>query len=205
MVMRQKTTALERVKEKQRGLANSYEKQGIDPFSRAPAGFSLTGTPNKWPWEKPPKFVDLEEAFEDLRGRMMKAEERFDLLRLMDAGIPIETLVRTAVFGAFTRGLITPDMAELLVSPLAVHLLIEARRAGISPKFNNNVELDILPQERIFEIMKELNPERYRQYLSGEALREPEEEESTTTAPAAKSKKGGFMMADEEKEEKNGD
>ena len=203
MAITEPTTALDRVKSKSRQLAESYENEGIDPFSRAPAGYSLTGTPNKWPWEKPPKFVDVEEAFDNIRGRMMKGEERFDLLRLMDSGIPIETLVRTAVFGAFTRGLVTPDVAEMLVPPLSVHLLIDARRSGISPKFNNNVKLDILPQEKIFDIMKELNPERYEEYLSGKALQEPNEEKQGESSDV-RSKMKGFMLANKVEEQNNG-
>ena len=126
---------------KARIQADNYDNVGGDPFSRSPAGYGLTQTPGKWPWDNPPEIVDVDDAFEDIKERMMVPAQRYDLLRLIDAGIPIETLVRTATFGAFTQGLITPDVAEMLNAPLSAHLLVEADRAGITPKFNNNVKI----------------------------------------------------------------
>ena len=135
----------------QKELPQKYEDDGIDPFSAPPAGYSLT--------------------------KLMQSEERFDLIRLMDAGIPIETLVRTVTFSAFTKGIINPDVSELLLVPLSLHLLTEARRAGITPKFNNNVKLDLIPQADIFDLMSELNPKRYKEYLDGTAFPEDKEED----------------------------
>ena len=178
---------------KARKQADNYDKVGTDPFSRAPAGYGLTQTPGKWPWDNPPTHVDLEDAFEDIKKRMLVPETRFDLLRLIDAGVPIETLVRTATFGAFTKGLITPDVAELLNVPLSAHLLVEARNAGLTPRFNNNVKLDVLPQDDVLEIMRRLNPKRYNEYLDGTAFKNEESEQSNKEQP--KKEMSGFMAA----------
>jgi len=177
---------------KARKQADNYDELGIDPFSRAPAGYGLTQTPGKWPWDNPPTHVVLEDAYDDMKKRMMVPETRYDLIRLMDAGVAIETLVRTMTFGAFTEGLVTPDVAELLNIPLSTFLLIEARRAGLTPKFNNNVKLDVLPDEQIFDIMRDLNPKRYNEYLNGTAFPK-EEEEGSKEQP--KKEMGGFMSA----------
>jgi len=178
---------------KARKQADNYDNVGTDPFSRAPAGYGLTQTPGKWPWDNPPTHVDLEDAFEDIKKRMLVPETRFDLLRLIDAGVPIETLVRTATFGAFTKGLITPDVAELLNVPLSAHLLVEARNAGLTPRFNNNVKLDVLPQDDVLEIMRRLNPKRYDEYLNGTAFKNQEGEQSNKEQP--KKEMSGFMSA----------
>jgi len=178
---------------KARKQADNYDEVGIDPFSRAPAGYGLTQTPDKWPWDSPPTHTVLEDAFNDLKSRTLKSETRFDLLRLMDAGIPIETLVRTMTFGAFTEGLVNPDVAELLNVPLSAHLLVLARNAGITPRFNNNVKLDVLPQEDVLDIMRRLNPKRYNDYLNGTAFKNEEGEQSNKEQP--KKDMGGFMAA----------
>ena len=137
-----------------RKQANNYDESGIDPFSRAPAGYGLTQTPGKWPWDNPPEIVDV----------------------------------------AFTQGLITPDVAEMLNIPLSAHLLVEADRAGVAPKFNNNVKLDVLPDEQISDIMRSLNPERYMQYAEGKVFPKIEEELTETAKPAKENMKG-FMAS----------
>lgn len=174
-----------------RKQSDDYDKSGIDPFSRAPAGYGLTQSPGKWPWDNPPEIVDVDDAFENIKERMMVPEQRYDLLRLMDAGIAIETLVRTATFGAFTQGLITPDVAEMLNIPLSAHLLVEADRAGITPKFNNNVKLDVLPDKEIADIMRSLNPERFMEYVEGKANPSAEEAPAEPTKETMK----GFMAS----------
>jgi len=176
-----------------RQQASNYDESGIDPFSRAPAGYSLTQSPGKWPWESPPTHVSVDDAFEDIKNRMMAPEERYDLLRLIDAGVAIETLVRTATFGAFTQGIITPDVAEMLNVPLAAHLLVEADRAGITPKFSNNVKLDVLPDKEISNIMRSLNPKRYMQYAEGKAFPKTEEGIPAENEKPAKESMKGFM------------
>ena len=54
-----------------RQQADNYDKSGIDPFSRAPAGYGLTQAPGKWPWDNPPEIVDVDDAFENIKKRMM--------------------------------------------------------------------------------------------------------------------------------------
>ena len=158
-------------------FSKNYEEAEIDPFSAPPAGYSLTQPQGKWPWEQPSRFVDIEEAFDFILSKLVQPQEKMDFLRLMDAGIPIETITRTITFSAFTKGIVNPDLAELLVVPVSLFLLTEARRAGITPKFNNNIELNMISNSDIMGLMEELNPERYKEYLSGEALREESDEE----------------------------
>ena len=77
--------------------------------------------------------------------------------------------------------------------PLSAHLLVLARNAGITPRFNNNVKLDVLPQEDVLEIMRRLNPKRYNDYLNGTAFKNEESEQSNKEQP--KKDMGGFMAA----------
>ena len=87
----------------------------------------LTQPQGKWPWEQPSRFVDIEEAFDFILSKLVQPQEKMDFLRLMDAGIPIETITRTITFSAFTKGIVNPDLAELLVVPVSLFLLTEAR------------------------------------------------------------------------------
>ena len=185
--------------------STEYEEAGIDPFSRPPPGYGLTQSPNKWPWERPPTHTTVEEAFEDLKKRMLEPAERFDLVRLMDAGVPIETLVRTITFGAFTEGLMSPDVAEMVNIPLGAHLIVEARRAGITPKVDNNIKVEVTSDKDITNLMKSLNPEKYLAMVNGDASQEAPPE----SAPPenSKSKMEGFMASVEKeaKQQENAD
>jgi len=167
----------------QKELQKGYEKLGVDPFSVPPAGYSLTQPEGKWPWDSPPEHVDIKEAYKDIEQRMEVPERKLDLLRLMDAGVPIETIARTISFGAFTNGKVNPDLAELLNVPISLKLLTNARKAGISPKFNNSVELDIIPQDDIMDLMRDLNPTRYAEVLSNNFDEEMPSEEEEKSKP----------------------
>lgn len=186
----------------QKELQKGYEKLGVDPFSVPPAGYSLTQPEGKWPWDSPPEHVDIKAAFTDIVQRMEAPERKLDLLRLMDAGVPIETIARTISFGAFTNGKCNPDVAELLNIPISLKLLTNARKAGISPKFNNSVELDIIPQDDIMDLMKDLNPTRYAEVLSNDFDEEMPLEEEGKQKSKPTFDKNSFMS---EVENTNGD
>jgi len=62
-------------------------------------------------------------------------------------------------------------------------LLTNARKAGISPKFNNSVELDIIPQDDIMDLMRDLNPTRYAEVLSNNFDEEMPSEEEEKSKP----------------------
>ena len=116
-----------------------YDEKNIDLFSRPPAGYSLTQTPEKW----------------------LKPSALYDTLNLLDAGISVETIVRSITFAAFTKGLINPDVAELLLPPLGLLLTLEARKAGISATVRSNITPTTIPENEILDIMKDLRPEKY--------------------------------------------
>ncbi len=176
--------------------AKQYEDIGIDPFSAPPAGYSLTQPEGKWPWEASPTYVTVDEAYEAILSRIKVPEERMDLLNLMDAGIPIETLVRTITFTAFSKGLMTPDVAEMVNVPLSVYLLVEAQKAGITPRFNNTTRRESIPYDDILNIMSELNPDRYMEYMYGEEELPPnDKKEETENKNLLEADKMSFLKA----------
>lgn len=154
-----------------------YDRDKIDPFSVPPAGYGLTTPPGKWAWEQPPEHVDVEDAYEEIKAKMMVPENRMTMIQLIDAGVPIETLVRTITFAGFTEGKFTPDVAEILNPLLAVHMAIQADKAGITPRMLNNPPKTSVDSDVVFDIMKDLNPERYLQLIDMPLDESGEEEE----------------------------
>ena len=159
---------------KQTRLREQYDEAEIDPFSAPPAGFSLTTPPGQSNWEQPPEHVDLETAFQEIKEKMMVPETRMTMLQLMDAGMPIETLVRTITFVGFSEGKFTPDLAEMLNPLLTMYMTIEADKAGITPRLLNNPPPSSIDPKTVMTIMKDLNPDRYVELLN----RSTEEKES---------------------------
>ena len=126
---------------KQTLLREQYDEAEIDPFSAPPAGFSLTTPPGQSNWEQPPEHVDLETAFQEIKEKMMVPATRMTMLQLMDAGLPIETLVRTITFVGFSEGKFTPDLAEMLNPLLSMYMTMIADKAGITPRLLNQFRL----------------------------------------------------------------
>ena len=171
---------------KQTRLREQYDEAEIDPFSAPPAGFGLTTPPGQWNWEQPPEHVDLETAFQEIKGKMMVPETRMTMLQLMDAGMPIETLVRTITFVGFSQGKFTPDLAEMLNPLLSMYLTVIADKAGITPRLLNNPPPSSIDPKTVMTIMKDLNPDRYvellnRPFEDEEEEGEPEKDEQDKT------------------------
>jgi len=133
-------------------------------FSKAPPGHSLTGTPGKWPWERPPKYATPAEAVDGLIDNLEKPDIQEYHVQLMAAGVSIEEIVGTAARVGFMEGLFTVDVAELIKAPLAIYLMGLATEADIPAKVFNTK--DGLPRTnygmkdaQILNIMKDRNPD----------------------------------------------
>jgi len=81
-----------------------YEQGVGDPFDSPVAGQSLTDTPGNYPWEHEPQFTDPEEITEYLWVTMHKKQFTEELIAMLDAGVPVEAIGRTVLFGGFMEG-----------------------------------------------------------------------------------------------------
>ena len=88
------------------------------PFDTPIPGQSLTDEPGNYPWEHPPQYPSMEEATEFLWDKMTEPEIAEQIIAMLDAGVPVETLARTALFGGFLNGKFTPDVAFTIVEPV---------------------------------------------------------------------------------------
>ena len=107
-------------------------KEGVgNPFDAPVPGQSLTDTPGNYPWEHPPQVVDPEEASEYIWQMLHRKELTEQLIGLLDAGIPVEALGRTILFGGFLEGKFTPDVAFIITEPVMKMLVAIGMNAGV--------------------------------------------------------------------------
>ena len=134
----------------------------------APPGHSLTDTPNKWQWEKPPEFTDPNQALDFVLDGLEKETTQRDLTRMMAAGITVEELVTQIGFKGFMEGYYSPDVAELIKPSVAIYLMGLAEDSGFQPVVFNkseNPEGGEVDEQTFYEIMKERNPAMFAAVL----------------------------------------
>ena len=177
----------------------SKDPRFADPFSRAPAGYSLTQPKGKWAWERPPRFEDPEQVVGYIldKGEEPRAKNRY--LKLMLAGVSIEEIVSSIAIGGFSTGNFTPDVAELIKGPIATYFMGLADENNIpvrvfsTPNGGPPDDEDDLDDITILEIMRKRNPKVYREMvqmqndLTDAARMELEKE---------KGREGGFLAMD---------
>jgi hypothetical protein len=136
----------------------------ITPLS-GPPGHSLTDTPRKWAWDKPPVYSDPDEAVDFVLDSLETESKKNDMIKLMLAGISIEEIVTQIGFKGFMEGYYTPDVAELIKPPISLYLLGVADDAGFKPIFYagdpEGKRPDSVSDETFFGIMKQRNPELF--------------------------------------------
>ena len=134
----------------------------------APPGHSLTDTPNKWQWEKPPEFTDPNEALDFVLDGLETGTTPRDMGRMMAAGITIEELVTQIGFKGFMEGYYSPDGAELIKPSIAIYLMGLAEDNGFELVVENkveNVDEKGVNEQTFYEIMKERNPAMFAAVL----------------------------------------
>ena len=136
----------------------------ITPLS-GPPGHSLTDTPRKWAWDKPPVYSDPDEAVDFVLDSLETESKKNDMIKLMLAGVSIEEIVTQIGFKGFMEGYYTPDVAELIKPPISLYLLGVADDAGFKPIFYagdpEGKRPDSVSDETFFGIMKQRNPELF--------------------------------------------
>ena len=103
----------------------------FDPFSAPIPGQSLTDEPGNYPWEHPPKNTDPETIVNDLFMRMTQPEALQEILVMLDAGVPVEAIVRVMVFTGFAEGEFNPDVGFIIIEPLMEAVATIGLRAGV--------------------------------------------------------------------------
>jgi hypothetical protein len=92
-------------------------------FFTAPIpGQSLTVEPGSVPWEKPPQYVTIDDVASFYSDKMDNPEAIYELMDLLEKGIPILTIVNTIIKTSIMKGYHTVDTG-FLVTPIIVEII----------------------------------------------------------------------------------
>ena len=133
-------------------------------FSKAPAGYSLTTPPGKWPWERPPEITTPGEAVDTVINNIEQPEAMEEHLQLLAAGVSIEEIVGTISRVGFMEGKWSVDVAEIIKAPLAIYFM------GLATEYDIPAKVFTTPtgfprrnygmkQQQLLNIMRDRNPE----------------------------------------------
>jgi len=149
----------------------------LDDFHRAPPGVSLTQEPGKWQWEKPPKFTRPIDAVDFITAKFKNPDVKENYVKMMMAGISVEEIVTSLTKGGFVTGHFTPDVAEIIKTPIAFFILgiaedyglpVRLYRAGTSPEKPRE---EIVDDDTLLNLMRRRNPQLYAIYKEKEIQR----------------------------------
>ena len=106
--------------------------EGIgNPFDTPIPGQSLTDEPGNYPWEHPPQYVTTDGAADHLWNRMSEPEFAEQIIAMLDAGVPVEAIGRTVLFGGFLTGKFCQDVAFIIAEPVMKMIATIGVIAGI--------------------------------------------------------------------------
>lgn len=169
----------------------------ISEFDAPVPGQSLTGEPKGWSWERPPRFVKVEDAAIFVWDKLHEQEQLERIIVLLDIGVSVDSLTKTIVFGGFVEGAYTPDVATLLFPIVQRMIFSIGKKAEVkniklsNAKVNNTEKLvnDLLKSRNInedrlkaFEKDKEERKEELEEIQKGlmspkKEIKEEEDEE----------------------------
>ena len=85
-------------------------------------GQSLTVEPGSVPWEQPPQYVTIDDVASFYSDKLDNPEAIFQLMSLLEDGIPILTIINTMVKTSIMKGYHTVDTG-FLVTPIIVEII----------------------------------------------------------------------------------
>ena len=132
---------------------DNFTEAPYNEFDAPIPGQSLTDTPGNAPWEHPPQYTDPEQILEGLYDKITNGEFTEQLIAMLDAGVPVEAVVRVMVFSGFMQGKFTPDVGFMIVEPLMKLVAAVGIPAGVSKL---KLSLDDLSNNKFIKDMAEL-------------------------------------------------
>ncbi len=95
----------------------------LNPFLTAPIpGMSLTVEPGSVPWEQPPQYVTIDEVASFYSEKFDNPEAIFELMNILEKGVPVLTIVNSMVKTSIMKGYHTVDTG-FLVTPIIVEIV----------------------------------------------------------------------------------
>ena len=145
-------------------MALDINKVEYDPFDQPIPGQGMTAPQGSRLWEQPPQHSKPEEAAASIIDSIENNEKAKDnMLNIIAAGSPIETIISTIAFVGFTEGKWSPDTAEMIKVPLAVYLIglaveneIDATIFNVAPE-----DKETMNESDLYKMMASNRPEQF--------------------------------------------
>ena len=132
---------------------NNLTEVEYSPFDTPVPGQSLTDEPGNYPWEHAPQFTNVEEAMDGIYDSLTTPKNAQQLIAMLDAGVPVEAIVRVMVFTGFAEGEFNPDVGFIIIEPLMEAVATIGLRAGIK---NLKISLSDIGNKKFKKTMSEL-------------------------------------------------
>ena len=145
-------------------IPTSTQRSGIDMLASAPAGISLTEDNSKFPWGNPPKESDPDKVMTTMLDRLDKPKAKTNMLKLLMAGMSVESLVEGMVYKGFESGDFSLDVGMLMKGPLSLYMADMAEQEGVPYRLLEDeqaLERGVISDESMLRIMKKNNPNMY--------------------------------------------
>ena len=130
------------------------QKANFDRFDAPIPGQSLTDEPGNAPYEQPPEYTNLDKFMEYMFTTLNGKAVRRDVLRLLNAGVPVQVLLEPIIMQAINEGKINTDLGMMVVQPLATMIYGMGLTAGINVVTDHgkkDIGLDPRPFEKAFK------------------------------------------------------
>mgnify|MGYP006401394677 FL=1 len=140
----------------------------FDIFDRPIPGESLTKPLQDDPSTQVPKIDNLYDAFYKITDKVESDPSLHgDLMKLIDSGVDLETITNVITFGAFSKGLFSPDIAMQLNPHILIWLFAEAHEHGVLEEdikimnFPTDTSRGSLTPTDISSLMARKNPSKF--------------------------------------------
>jgi hypothetical protein len=147
-----------------------------NPFDAPVPGQSMTDKPGSAAWEHPPQYTNTAEAADFVWDQLSTPEFAEQVIAMLDAGIPVEAIGRVILFGGFTEGKWTPDVAFIIAEPVMKMIVAVGLQGGVK-KFK--MSLGDMTNKNELKSINDLknNSEAFKKAAEGatEALPKPEQ------------------------------
>lgn len=102
-------------------------------------GENLTQPLGNRPWQKPPQYTTVDQVMHSVMQSFQDKETVHKLLASLEAGAPMDTLLRTILMHGFSEGKWTYHLGVLVAAPLGALLHRIAKQAGVKyiPSYKN--------------------------------------------------------------------
>src|SRR3990167_5363052 len=101
-------------------ITPDQQKQNARQFDLPIAGQSLTASPGQFAYEQPPKFTDTKAINDYLFNRLTSPSIQRDVLRLLDAGVPVAVLVEPLIMQGVNEGKFNLDAGLLAAKSIGI-------------------------------------------------------------------------------------